>query len=252
MTETFTKNTLNDKFKALEKEFRTEIPANSIVGMRLDGKSFGTFTKQFIAPYDFTFMNAMDDSAMFLLKKLINGAMFAYVQSDEITVFFGDSGNTNTQMVFGGKVEKILSTSASATSIGFMRALPEALGDPIFDARLFVLKDLDEVQEYMDWRRMDARKNAISMAAEQLASSKQLMNLSTKERLALLSGTEFEKLPFDFLFGRIIFKETYEDTVTFLHSKKKETVTEDVTRTRWTKAPAFRDTTETLVDSFRK
>lgn len=240
------------KFKNLEKEFRTVLPERSIIGIRLDGKSFHTFTKQFKEPYDLNFMRAMDDTAKFILENVLTEALFAYVQSDEITIFFTDLLKPNAQIAFDGKVEKILSVSASAATGGFMTSMPTAKGVPIFDSRLFALKNFDELQEYLDWRRLDARKNAISMAAETLHTPKQLNGMSTTRRLESLEGTHLEKLPDNFFWGRLIIREEFEDTITLDFNKFLEPKTLSVTRNRWTTKAAFRDVTEDLVKGFEK
>lgn len=243
---------LGVRFKEAEKEFRTTLPRKSLVGLRLDGKSFHTFTKQFARPYDQKFSDAMDATGVFVLEHLITGAVFGYVQSDEITLFFTDRQNSGGEMLFGGKVEKIVSTSASTASVGMMRALPDAKGLPVFDARLFVLPGgMDDLTEYLDWRRLDARKNAITMAAECVASSKQLLGVPTSERARLLEGTEYEKLPDGFLYGRLLVKERYQDTVTFTHGRTQEVITQEVTRSRWVTKPATRQATAEAVKSAR-
>lgn len=238
-------------FKSLEKDYRTYLPEKSLVGIRLDGKSFGKFTKQFKVPYDFSFMNAMDNTAKFIMKELIAGALFAYVQSDEITIFFTDLKNKKGGHAFGGKVEKIVSTSASAASVGFMKTMPNCEGSPVFDARVFVLEDYDKLQEYLDWRRLDARKNAISMAVETLKSHSELRGVKTSERRELLRGTEYEELPESFLYGRIIRKEYFEDTVSFTHGSTGEKFTQQATRSRWRVLPALRETAIEVVNSVR-
>lgn len=238
-------------FKSLEKDYRTYLPENSLVGIRLDGKSFGKFTKQFKTPYDFMFMDAMDNTAQFIMKEIIAGALFAYVQSDEITIFFTDLKNKKSGHIFGGKIEKIVSTSASAASVGFMKTMPDCEGSPIFDARVFVLEDYDKLQEYVDWRRLDARKNAISMAVETLKSHSELRGVKTFERRELLYGTEYEELPASFLYGRIIHKEYFEDTVSFTHGSTGEQFTQQATRTRWNVVPAIRETAIEIVNSVR-
>lgn len=241
------------KFKNREKEFRSSLPENSIVGIRLDGKSFHTFTKQFDTPYDLDFMSAMDETALFILEELITDALFAYVQSDEITIFFTDlTKTTEATRLFDGAIQKILSTSASAATGGFMRAMPQAKGVPIFDSRVFLIENLEELQEYMDWRRMDARKNSISMAADTLFTPKQLEGMSTRERLSALEGTRLERLPEGFMWGRLITREEYPDTVSFTHKKTKEPKTIEVIRSRWAINPAFRDLTEELIEGIRK
>lgn len=238
-------------FKSLEKDYRTYLPEKSLVGIRLDGKAFGKFTKQFKVPYDFGFMDAMDSTAKFIMQELIAGALFAYVQSDEITIFFTDLKNKKGGHIFGGKVEKIVSTSASTASVGFMKAMPDCLGSPVFDARVFVLEDYDQLQEYVDWRRLDARKNAISMAVETLKSHSELRGVKTSERRELLRGTEYEELPSTFLYGRIIRKEYYEDTVTFTHGSTGKILTQQATRSRWVVVPAVREIAIEVVNSVR-
>lgn len=197
-----------DTFKAAENALRTTLPARSIVGMRLDGKAFHTFTRQFERPYDFAFMNAMDSTAIRVLSE-VSGSLFGYVQSDEISIFFTDLWSERTQMHFSGKTEKVLSTSASLATGAFMSSVSVPLrGIPVFDARLFILKDMAELHEYVDWRRLDARKNSISMAASALHSHRFLNGKSTRERHDLLSGTEFETLPGGFFEGRLIIRDT--------------------------------------------
>lgn len=235
------------KFKDREKLMRSKLPTAAFTGIRLDGKAFHTFTKQFFEPYDLDFMDAMDSTATFILENLLTEALFAYVQSDEITIIFSDELAGQGQRLFDGKIEKILSTSASAATGGFMRAMPEANGVPIFDARLFQLHDLDELNEYLDWRRLDARKNSISMAAETLHTSKELQGMSTRQRLESLQGTPLEILPDGFMWGRFVLRETYTDLVSFVHPKTGETQTLEAQRRRWVTKPAVLDTSKEVM-----
>lgn len=242
----------NVKFKSIEADMRTKIPKNSIVAIRLDGKSFSKFTKQYDMPFDTRFMNTMDKTAIFIMKNVLSGSMFAYVQSDEITIFFTDLWREYSQFPFDGKVEKLLSISASAATGGFMKYDKNIEGIPMFDARLLILDNMDEVQEYMDWRRLDARKNSITMAAGCVLTQKELMGKTTAERKEILEGTEFEKLPDEFYNGRIIFRETQRKEVTFFDKKEKQEKTIFADKKNWVVKPALRDTTENIVNSFRK
>lgn len=234
------------KFKDREKKMRFKLPDAEFTGIRLDGKAFHTFTKQFEEPYDLKFMAAMDATATFILESLLTEALFAYVQSDEITIFTGRP-KTSAGQLFDGKIEKLLSTSASAATGGFMTAFPKAKGVPIFDARLFQLDSVDELNDYLDWRRLDARKNSISMAADTLNTPKELHGMSTRERLESLQGTHLERLPDGFMWGRFILRESYTDTVTFINPKTRETQTLDAMRRRWVTKPAIREVAEEVV-----
>lgn len=240
-----------DTFKALEQDMRTVLPSRHIIGMRLDGKSFHSFTKQYERPFDMRFINSMNSVAKGLISDHLTGTLFAYVQSDEITVFFTDKWNEKTEYFFGGKTEKILSTSASFATGAFLKNDPNVKGIPVFDARMFVLENMDQVQEYMDWRRLDARKNAVSMAAYSMFSDKALRNVSTAERGRLLQGTNLETLPEDFFNGRIIFREPFTDTVSYVDKRTNEEKTIEVDRTRVVSEAASRELTKSVVDSFR-
>lgn len=228
------KRPLNQKFKAKEAQFRTMVPAKSIVGVRLDGKSFHSFTRQYARPYDNDFMDAMNAVAKGIIEtNVVSGFMFAYVQSDEVTTFFTDTMSQKAELALSGRVEKMTSILASTATGSFLRHSPNVEGIPVFDARVFVLDDMDELQEYMDWRRLDARKNAVTMATSMLYSHKELLGVSTPERAALLEGTEYEVLPDGFFNGRLVFKG-YDD------DRRGVVVT-----------PALRDVTEELVNRFR-
>lgn len=240
-----------DKFKQLEQDMRSVLPARKIIGMRLDGKSFHSFTKQYDRPFDMRFINSMNAVAKGLITDHLTGTLFSYVQSDEITVFFTDKWNEKTEYFFNGKIEKILSTSASFATGAFLKDDPSVDGVPVFDARMFILENMNEVQEYMDWRRLDARKNAVSMAAHYLYGDKKLRNVSTSERTELLKGTPYETLPDDFFNGRILFKEKFEETVSYVHGKTGEEKTATVERTRAASKAASRELTEEVINSFR-
>lgn len=244
-------NSLNAKFKQKENLMRDTLPAKSIVGIRLDGKAFSKFTKQYEEPFDLRFMNTMDQTAIFVMEKIISGYMFAYVQSDEMTIFFSDLWNENSQFAYNGKIEKILSTSASAATGGFM-SYDSTINDvPIFDARVFVLDNMDEVEEYLDWRRLDARKNAITMAASCVASHKELMNVSTFERAKLLENTAYETLPDGFFNGRLIVRETVFEKVTYFDGRNNEK-TVRVERNRLKVKNALRETATEIIEEMKE
>lgn len=238
-------------FKEKEREFRSTVPKGKIIGMRLDGKSFHTFTKQFDRPYDETFMGLMDETARVLAQEFVDGSFLAYVQSDEITIFFGDLDPSSKATLFsGGKVEKILSTAASTATAAFMRAMPATVkGLPVFDARLFLLDSRDEMVRYLHWRRLDARKNAITMAAGTLASHAELEGLSTQKRHTMIAADKtLATLPEGFFNGRMLFPTQVERESTFIHGQTQEQITRSTMKCEWVTAPASRE----LADSFRQ
>lgn len=194
---------LEEKFKALEQEYRVKFEDNSIFGVRLDGRGFSSFTKQFEKPFSMKFENAMNETLLAVIDSVLPTPLTASVQSDELTVIWDSSLVTPP---FGGRIEKILSLSAAAATAGFIKSIGETKGTPLFDARVFKLANYSEVEEYITWRRLDSRKNAISMAVSHLHSHKSLMGVSTFERIDLLQGTAFEKIPESTFNGRILTK----------------------------------------------
>jgi len=236
-------------FKSKESAYLHQLENDKIAIIRLDGKSFHTFTRRFKKPFDKEFMGAMDSTAKFVLENVFPFALFGYVQSDEISIVFTDRFNKNREFPFSGRVEKFLTISSSAASLGFERAL-KTDGLPLFDARVFTVDSFEEVQSYMDWRRMDARKNAITMAATEVHGHRIIEKIPTRKRLEMLEGTEFEILPEGFLYGRLLVKEQRPEITTFVDGRTKEKRTQEIMKSFWNVLPAMRDTTESLVKSF--
>lgn len=235
---------LDFRFKLKEKHYQNKLPSGSIVGIRLDGKAFHTFTKQmgFETPYDEVFMDSMDSVAQHLVSNVIPGSLIAYVQSDEISVLFTNLfQKKGSDLHFGGRTDKILSTTASAATGKFIQNLSQFQSMdvfPVFDARVFVLANIHEVEDYLNWRRADARKNSISMAAQSLYSHKELEGKSTPERHQMLQGTPYEQLPEGFFHGRFILPQKRPETIEYFDRRDCTTKTTEVTRNSWESEPA--------------
>lgn len=235
---------VGSKFKDYEKSAQHYLPEKSYSVVRMDGKNFSTYTKRFARPYDFNFMKAMDATTRELCAN-IPGVLFAYTQSDEISVVFSDMQNENTQQWLGGKLSKILSLSAATTTALFIKQM--GVDDsqiPVFDARCHTLKDLNEIQEYTRWRRFDAQKNSITMAANVLHSHSFLDGISSRDRMDLLAGTEYAKLPEGFYNGRVTYRELYQDKAVReirRRGEEPEFIDIDATRSRWVTEPATRN-----------
>src|ERR1035437_8177555 len=88
------------------------LPRRSYVILRLDGVAFHTYCKKFKKPFDDDFIEDMNETAKFLCSK-IQGAKFAFVQSDEISILLTDFENIATAAWFDNEVQKIVSVSAS-------------------------------------------------------------------------------------------------------------------------------------------
>ena len=72
------------RMKAYECVSRQYLTRRVPVAIRVDGKAFHTFTRGFQKPFDEVLSNAMQATMMKMCRQ-IQGCVFAYTQSDEIT-----------------------------------------------------------------------------------------------------------------------------------------------------------------------
>lgn len=158
------------------------------VVVRLDGKSFHTLTKNFVKPFDRDFRSLMAQTAMFLLQE--SGAVFAYTQSDEITLILYNS-NLGSQIYFDGHRQKIETALASKAGSFFgikgskiWPMFEEKF--PAFDARAFNVPSRTEAYNSVLWRVRDATRNSITALAQSKFSHKELLGKNSKQKQEML------------------------------------------------------------------
>lgn len=156
---------------------------------RLDGRSFHSFTRSAKKPFDEQLIWCMQDTARDLLEEY--KADVAYTQSDEITLAWANLNFEETQLMFGGKFQKLCSLLAARASVTFnQNAAPHfpwtRVSRPVMDCRVWQVPNLHVAAANFLWREMDATKNSVSMAASAFFSPKQLHCVPTKERIELL------------------------------------------------------------------
>jgi tRNA(His) 5'-end guanylyltransferase len=182
----------------------------------------------------------------------IQGAVFAYTQSDEISILLTDFATPQTSAWFDGNSQKITSVAASIITahfnynrllrLGPVNAIPLAY----FDARVFTIPDRIEVMNYFIWRNQDCARNSVSMVAQANFSHKELQGKSTPQMHEMLHdkgvnwATDF---PDGAKNGRLIVKESYDGPVTWKGDEKIfKVVPEVVQRTRWVSKGAWKFT----------
>ena len=111
---------LGKRMKGYEKVAQSYLYKRTPVIIRLDGKAAHTFTRGFDKPFDMRFINAMQYT-MFNLCEQIEGAVFGYTQSDEITLVLVDYKTLETQSWFNYRTDKICSVAASIATLSFDR-----------------------------------------------------------------------------------------------------------------------------------
>ena len=200
------------------KTFYENIPKTRLmrrvpVAIRLDGKAFHTFTRGFQKPFDFVLMDTMQRTMKYLCEN-IQGCVFGYTQSDEITLILVDYQKFTSSAWFDYEVQKICSISASMATMSFNRFFaqevdkwgveifglewyeggtndPEVANSPewklaeiyskaidkgaMFDARCFNIPK-EEVTNLIYWRQLDATRNSIQMVGQAHFSHNELQD----------------------------------------------------------------------------
>lgn len=191
------KTTLGDRMKAYENVERRYLPKRAPLYIRIDGKSFHSYTRGFDKPFDESFLWCMRMTMQQLCEHMM-GAQIGYTQSDEISILLTDDDTLETEPWFGKNLQKIVSISAAMATFFFNKNVEECcslygLKTPagriypsqglyiaateekiaIFDARAFVLPR-EEVLNAFEWRQQDCTRNSIQAVGQTYFSHKEL------------------------------------------------------------------------------
>ena len=193
----------NDDLGTRMKTYYEEVPKFRLyrrtpVAIRIDGKAFHTFTRGFQKPFDEVLGNAMVNTMEYLCKN-IQGCVFGYTQSDEITLILLDYQTLATDAWFDYEIQKMCSISASMATMAFNKFFNEevdkynrnlsnsgvqanryiaaALNGAMFDARCFNIPK-EEVTNLVYWRQLDAARNSVQMVGQANFSHNELQGMS--------------------------------------------------------------------------
>lgn len=175
---------------------KTKLMRRTPVAIRLDGRSFHTFTKGFQKPFDEVLVAAIQRTMKYLCEN-IQGCVLGYTQSDEITLILVDYQELDTNAWFDYEVQKLCSISASMATMAFNKYFDEEVlkyqCSPVvvptrmiaylrsikmgamFDARCFNIPK-EEVTNLVYWRQIDASRNSVQMVGQANFSHKELQN----------------------------------------------------------------------------
>ena len=215
---------IKDDLGTRMKTFYEEIPKTKLmrrcpVAIRIDGKSFHTFTKKFEKPFDEVLIDTMQETMKYLCEN-IQGCVLGYTQSDEITLILIDYKKLNSDAWFDYEVQKMCSIAASMATMVFNKSFIEVThkhfeeelrtfdnknsdGEilrlneisnlenkydkyvinfytAMFDARCFNIPK-EEVTNLIYWRQLDASRNSIQMVGRANFSHKELQNKSCNQ-----------------------------------------------------------------------
>ena len=176
-----------------EEVSRTKLTRRTPVIIRIDGKAFHTFTRGFRKPFDEILVKTMQETTKYLCEN-IQGCVFGYTQSDEISLVLIDYQRLTTSAWFDYEVQKICSIAASMTTMAFNKFFEKNVDryncrvdrqkqsniyyaaidkGAMFDARCFNVPK-EEVTNYVYWRQIDATRNSIQMVGQAHFSQEEL------------------------------------------------------------------------------
>ena len=200
---------LGNRMKEYAKRNQYYLQKRTPVAIRVDGRSFHTFTKGFKRPFDDVLIKTMQETAKYMCEN-IQGAKLAYVQSDEITIILTDYDTLETDCWFNYRTDKLCSIAASMATMIFNKIFKEKVENFIeeggafslaqlnynqmkmepylkaiekgamFDARCFNIPK-EEVTNLIYWRQLDATRNSIQMVGQANFSHKELQNKSCND-----------------------------------------------------------------------
>jgi len=238
-TENTKRDALGDRIKSsYENRTRILLPRRTFTLIRIDGKSFHSYTRGCKRPFDDDLMADMDATAAALCDQ-IAGARLAYVQSDEISLLLTDFASPQTEAWFDGNIQKITSISASIATAHFnkVRAARGIDRIALFDSRVFTIPDSAEVENYFVWRQQDATRNSISMTAQAHIPHKDLQGKGCDEMQEMLfqrAGVNWNDMPPGVKRGRCAVRTMMEKDVEFTDRRTGEAArVEGVLRTSW-------------------
>jgi len=168
-------NLLNKRMQRYyEEPAKHRLTRRTPVIVRVDGRAFHTFTRNFQKPFDQRLIDAMIVSATQVAGEM-QGFKLAYIQSDEASFVMTDYDTIQTDAWFGYDKSKIETISASIMTAAFARCMRLAsITTPAhFDARAFNVPSGD-VANYFLGRAKDWHRNSISMYARTFFSHKDL------------------------------------------------------------------------------
>lgn len=133
-----------------EKRSRSFLTRRTPVIIRIDGKAFHTFTKGFNKPYDRLLMTTMQETMQYLCEH-IQGCVFGYTQSDEISLLLIDYTKLESDAWFDYQIQKVCSIAASMATMIFNKKFFDHMGD--IDAFLTSQWEFDTKEEFYanDW-----------------------------------------------------------------------------------------------------
>lgn len=195
-------DSMGDRLKRYEAAYDQTIISRVPVIIRLDGKGFSRWTKSVSAvkPFDNELSNNMAN-AMVKTAEKIEGCLFGFTQSDEITFVLRNDQSLESSPWFSNRIQKICSITSSIFTAEFNRnwgdRIPPDTYFPLayFDARVFAVPTLQESINTLIWRQQDSVKNSISCSTY-YECAKKIGKGTARKQMEGLNGKQQQEMLF--------------------------------------------------------
>lgn len=227
--------TLKERCDYLRSLGEQRLIPNGHILMMLDGRSFSRLVKKkFKRPFDAMFIGLMNMTAQYLCEN-ISGVKFAYVQSDEISLYIEDKPSSGS--FFGLRTSKLLSIAAAMAAGRFnqlffgeetikrlnnenpdidWKSEMEGLRDFIlerppfqFDCKVWNVPTENDVYAWFLYRQLDCIRNSKQQTAQTWLPHRELegkssdLQIETLKRVKDIDWNTFEP---EVKYGRLIQK----------------------------------------------
>lgn len=194
----------DDKMRELEQPTNITLDRYKPVIIRVDGKAFHSYHKKFDGHFSVKMQTAMNDALMLVMKN-ISEIQFGYTNSDEMTFVL-----LPENVAYSNRVLKIASIVASIATAGFNKSTG-FVSPAFFDARVYNVKNLDEVADILHWRKTCGMRNAVNTCAREFLSKSEMRKKTPDELEQKLFSLGLGRINRDsFYYGNYITRQTME------------------------------------------
>lgn len=205
----FENMSLKEKCYAYQHEANYFLDENKYIIAHIDGRSFSTMVKnKFKRPFDPVFIDAMNRTAVYLCGN-VAGCVFAYVQSDEITLIIRKNSE-KSNVFFNARVCKMQSIIASlatckfnqimmlnslskipacASSHDILKMVRDCIDNhPLyqFDCKVWNVDTPNDAMAWVLFRNIDCVRNSKQQTVQTYISHDRLQHMNTDDQIALL------------------------------------------------------------------
>jgi len=209
------KATLADRMRGYRNATDHVLTGRMPVLAHVDGIGFSKYTRKAKKPFDEAIGDVMLEVAGGILDR-VQGAVFAYVQSDEINVLLHGYKTLEAQPHRGNRLQKLVADLSGPTSAHFTRLSHriwkpgelEGVKEAAFAAAVFPVPEND-VANYFLSRQQDALRNSVQMLARALHSHRQIhgKNVVEMKEMCRAKGHAWEKLALCWQRGACVYRD---------------------------------------------